>query len=109
MLTEHRGKFNPSRISTLANIASRPALRPFDECPLCKVGSEDIYLAEGLSRQNGGPDWLPRHVAGHLKSLALMFLPPYDDTEDETGSETPSSNNRSARTVDSKHSVSKIR
>ena len=108
-MTEHKGKFNPSRISTLANIASRPALQPFDECSLCKVGFEDIDLAEGLSRQNGGPDWLPRHVAGHLKSLVLMFLPPYDDTDDETGSEAPSSKNRSARTVYSKHSISKIR
>jgi hypothetical protein len=35
-----------------------------------------------------------------------MFLPPGDDdTEDETGSETPSSNKRSARTVDSKDSI----
>jgi hypothetical protein len=108
MLTEHKGKFNPSRISTLAKIASRPALRPFDECPLCKVRSEDIDSAEGLSRQSGSLDRLPRHVAGHLKSLALMFLPPGDDdTEDETGSETPSSNKRSARTVDSKDSIFK--
>lgn len=106
ILTEHKGKVNPSRISTLAKIASRPALRPFDECPLCKAGSEDIDSAEGLSGQNGSPDRLPRHVAGHLKSLALMFLPPGDDdTEDETGSETPSSNKRSARTVDSKDSI----
>jgi hypothetical protein len=106
MLTEHKGKFNPSRISALAKIASRPALRPFDECPLCKVGSVDIGLAEGLPKQSGGPDQLPRHVAGHLKSLALMFLPPGDeDTENKTGSETLSSNQRSARTVDSRNSI----
>lgn len=106
MLTEHKGKFNPSRISTLAKIASRPALRPFDKCPLCQIGFEDIDSAEGLYRQSGSPDRLPRHVAGHLKSLALMFLPlGDDDTEDGTGSETPSSNKRSARTVDSKDSI----
>jgi hypothetical protein len=106
MLTDHKGKFNPSRISALAKIASRLALRPFEECPLCKIGSEDIDPAEGLSGQSCCLDRLLRHVAGYLKSLALMFLPlADDDTEDETGSETPSSNKRSAWTVDSKDSI----
>jgi len=105
MLEDHKGKFDPLRLATLAEIASRPALRPFDECPLCKVASDGIDPVEGLARQPGGPDRLARHVAGHLKSLALMFLPPRDDTGDETGSESSPTNKRSGRIVNSKDSI----
>lgn len=106
MLTDHKGKFNPLRLSTLSKIASRPALRPFDECPLCKVEFDIIDPIEGLARQPSGPDRLARHVAGHLKSLALVFLPVGDDdTEDETDSETSSTNKRSSRTMNSKDSI----
>ena len=106
MLMDHKGKFNPSRLSTLTKIASRPALRPFDECPLCKATSEGIDPIKGFASETSGFDRLPRHVAGHLKSLALMFLPPEDDEiGNETGSEASSSNKRSSRTVNLKESI----
>ena len=106
MLKDHKGKYNPSRLATLAKVASRPAVRPFDECPICKIVSDDIDTIEGHHQVSGGPDRLARHVAGHLKSLALMFLPPgADDTGDETDSENSSSNERSRRTVNSEDSI----
>ena len=106
MLRDHKGRYHPSRLSTLAKVASRPALRPFDECPLCKIVPDDIGTFEEHHQGPGGPDRLARHVAGHLKSLALMFLPQgADDTGDETDGDDSSSNEPSLRTVNSKDSI----
>jgi hypothetical protein len=109
MLQEHRGKLNPSQLSMLVRIGARPMIRPFNECPLCKIRPEDISALDGLSRDNDFPDLLPRHVAGNMKSLALMFLPPRDDiADDETNSERSFSSKKSSQSVESNDSIFNI-
>ncbi|RDW75444.1 hypothetical protein BP6252_06586 [Coleophoma cylindrospora] len=87
-LKTHKEDISPSRHSILAKIVSRPASGSFDKCPLCQVAISDL-IGVDATKDAGYPDDLYRHIAGHLKSLALMFIPPginYDDEETESGS-----------------------
>jgi nucleoside phosphorylase len=108
MLQDHQGKITSKQLSTFARIAARPAQRAFDKCPLCKVGPDSVGPAEGMTH-DVIPDRLPRHVAGHLKSLALMFLPPGENgTDDETDSQLSSRTGRSSRKISQSDSGSII-
>jgi hypothetical protein len=100
MLTEHKGKLNQSQLATLIQRGAQPASHAFDECPLCKA-QLDVNSEEHFAKDVVISDRLPRHVAGHLKTLALMFLPPGDNSE-EDGTDEPgsSSTKKSSRSVD---------
>lgn len=101
MLKELKGKINNSQLATLVRRGAQPAAHAFDECPLCKAQPDDINTKDHLTHDLTINDPLPRHVAGHLKTLALMFLPPGDNPEeDETDGPGSSSTKKSSRSVD---------
>ena len=75
MLSEHRDTFTDSQLDMLARTNSKAASRPFDLCPLCGQFPEDCHTLED-QKSKELPDNLPRHIAGHLKSLAMLSLPP---------------------------------
>jgi len=101
MSTEHQGKLNQSQLTALVRRGARPASHAFDECPLCKARLEDVNGGEHFAEDVVISDRLPRHVAGHLKTLAFMFLPPSNDLdEDGTDEIGSSSTKKSSRSVD---------
>jgi hypothetical protein len=80
MLSEHRDTFTDAQLGSLAQMNSKPLARPFSECPLCCGLPEDCPSLEEQQR-TGKPDNLPRHIAGHLKFLAMLSLPPRDEMD----------------------------
>jgi hypothetical protein len=101
MSTEHKGKYNQSQLATLIRRGARPATHAFDECPLGKAQCKDVNGEENLAKDLVINNHWPRHVAGHLKTLALMFLPPGDNAEEGGTDEACSSTTKkSSRAVD---------
>ena len=93
MLSNHRDTFGDSQLEVLIRINSKPLAKPFSLCPLCGGFPDDCPTVEEQD-MDGKPDQLPRHIAGHLKELALLSLPPRDDVGHTnkvtaTGEETP--------------------
>jgi hypothetical protein len=80
MLSEHRDTFTDSQLNMLVWTNSKAASRPFSLCPLCRRFPEDCHTVED-QKSKELPDNLPRHIAGHLKSLAMLSLPPRGDIE----------------------------
>ncbi|KAI9853500.1 MAG: hypothetical protein M1813_002205 [Trichoglossum hirsutum] len=86
MRSSHAGTFTELQLPILTEKNTRPGSRPrpFTLCPLCNCIPQDI--AELNERQGcNALDLLPKHVAGHLKSLAFLSLPWREDIlgEDE--------------------------
>jgi hypothetical protein len=80
----HSGTFTESQLPVISELAAPRSSRPFTICPLCNCIPEDIEL----ERKNIGSnalDLLPKHIAGHLKSLALISLPWREDIKDGDG------------------------
>lgn len=80
MHSEHRDTFTDAQLGSLAQMNSKPLARPFSECPLCGGLPDDCPSLKEQER-TGKPDNLPRHIAGHLKSLAMLSLPPRDEVD----------------------------
>lgn len=78
MNSGHAGTFTNSQLPLLVEGCVFPATRPFDICPFCNGLPENIA---DMNQKLGdkAPDLLPKHIAGHLKALAFMFLPPRED------------------------------
>ena len=94
ILTEHKSKLNQSQLATLSRRSARPATHAFDECPLCKAQAVEVNSAEDSPKDVVVNDRLPRHVAGHLKTLALMFLPPRSNSGEEESDKSGSLSTR---------------
>ena len=78
MNSDHAGTFNSSQLPLLVERCAVPANRPFEKCPICNrlpPYMEDVEKELG----DKAPDLLPEHIAGHLKAIAFMFLPPRED------------------------------
>lgn len=76
MREAHNFKLGEEKLLILANRNTRKATKLFTSCPLC--GKSEVEV--------GGR--LESHIAGHLRSLALKSLPPYeDDMETDVGSD----------------------
>lgn len=72
----HNFKMGEEELLFLAKTNARKAEKLFTSCPLC--GKSEVEV--------GGR--LESHIAGHLRSLALKSLPPYeDDMETDVGSD----------------------
>ena len=78
MNTDHAGTFNSSQLPLLVERCAVPANRPFEKCPICNRLPPYI---EDMEKKLGDKalDLLPEHIAGHLKAIAFMFLPPIED------------------------------
>lgn len=101
MSTEHKGKFNQSQLATLARRSAQTATHAFDECPLCKAQAVEVNSEDYIPKDILVNDRLPRHVAGHLKALALMFLPPSNNSGEEGSDKSLSLSTKSSpRSVD---------
>ncbi|KAF4968624.1 hypothetical protein FSARC_3999 [Fusarium sarcochroum] len=71
---DHKKKYTEAELSLVIN-RSRQSTGPlFTSCPLC---GQEVQQAGGK---------IEKHIAGHLRSLALKSLPPvYDEEDDEDG------------------------
>jgi hypothetical protein len=79
----HNSRLPDTKLRALANRNARNTLASFQSCPLC--GNEG----------SGDESLLLEHITGHLRSLALISLPSYQDVvldgvEEEFGSEETS-------------------
>ncbi|KAH6950809.1 hypothetical protein DER45DRAFT_599364 [Fusarium avenaceum] len=70
----HKSKLNDKQLQALANRSSRKIHKLFHSCPLC--GKNDTNM--GII--------LEHHIAGHLRSLALISLPTHFEEADVGGS-----------------------
>jgi hypothetical protein len=84
MKTIHAGTFTESQLPVITELGARQGSRPFTICPLCNCLPEDIE-AEQKKIGIGALELLPKHIAGHLKSLAFISLPWREDIYDEEG------------------------
>jgi hypothetical protein len=95
MKSAHIGSFNNSQLDTITRINSRPISQPFETCPFCGRGPfPDDYPKLEAQVQTARSD-LPRHIASHLESLAMLALLPRDDRE--TTANDPSASNGETR------------
>jgi hypothetical protein len=62
----HKGAFTDAQVRVLSESNARTIGPLFDSCPL-----------SGFDEVKGGP--LEDHIVGHLRFLALKYLPPYQD------------------------------
>ncbi|KAH9205836.1 hypothetical protein DL95DRAFT_417067 [Leptodontidium sp. 2 PMI_412] len=90
MSNEHADSFTPNQLPVLTKAAATPAINVLTSCPLCDCLPEGIELGE--TNANRRLDPLLRHVATHLKALAILCLP----DQDYEASSKASSSNRSA-------------
>jgi hypothetical protein len=74
----HADRYTQSQVSTLTRRSNVSAIRDPFTCPLCNCIPEEIEHIIPRNRKTG-LDLLPKHIAGHLKSLAFMSLPYRDD------------------------------
>ncbi|EPS45578.1 hypothetical protein H072_455 [Dactylellina haptotyla CBS 200.50] len=79
--SSHGDRFTSGQLNTLSkrNIISIP--RDKFVCPFCDCVPPDIELITPENRDKF-EDALPKHIAGHLKSCALLALPHRDDISD---------------------------
>lgn len=84
MKTIHAGTFTESQLPVITEMGARQGSRPFTICPLCNCLPEDIE-AEQKKIGSDALELLPKHIAGHLKSLAFISLPWREDIDDEEG------------------------
>lgn len=76
MRQAHNFKLGEDKLLILANRNTRKAAKLFTSCSLCGKSEAEV----------GGR--LENHIAGHLRSLALKSLPPYeDDMDTDVGSD----------------------
>ncbi|KAK6354420.1 hypothetical protein TWF730_008825 [Orbilia blumenaviensis] len=78
----HAGRFTQAQLLTLSRRSTVTILRDPYICPLCNCMPEEIEKVTPRNRDKI-KELLPRHIAGHLKSLAFMALPYRDDINDE--------------------------
>ena len=83
MIQEHRETFSDSQIDTLVQMNSRPLRQLFFECPFCAGLPDDLKPKEQDNKNK--PDMLPKHIAGHLKEIALWSLPPAEARSSSDG------------------------
>ncbi|KAK6511008.1 hypothetical protein TWF506_010093 [Arthrobotrys conoides] len=81
MSTDHAERFTQTQLLTLGRRSTITVIREPHVCPFCNRIPEEI---EKITPQNRGKivELLPRHIAGHLRSLAFMALPYRDDIKD---------------------------
>ncbi|KAF3097290.1 hypothetical protein TWF102_003952 [Orbilia oligospora] len=81
MITYHAERFTSAQLLTLSRRSTITVIREPHVCPFCNRMPEEI---ERITPQNRDKmtELLPRHIAGHLRSLAFMALPYRDDIKD---------------------------
>ncbi|KAL2155506.1 hypothetical protein VTH82DRAFT_248 [Thermothelomyces myriococcoides] len=85
----HPGSFTEPQLRVLAERNGRPVGPMFELCPFCGTSRADISIAN-----------MEDHIAGHLRSLALMSLPGYEDeAPDSSGSDKSSSSTDTTRST----------
>ncbi|OJJ42552.1 hypothetical protein ASPZODRAFT_20323 [Penicilliopsis zonata CBS 506.65] len=78
----HAERFTPSQLSTLVRRSTLSVPREAFVCPFCNCLPEEIERITPDNRSKM-PDLLPKHIAGHLKSLLFLSLPYRDDINDD--------------------------
>ncbi|KAF4627635.1 hypothetical protein G7Y89_g10517 [Cudoniella acicularis] len=76
MADQHADSFTASQLPVLIKAAATPATDVLTFCPFCDCLPEGIELGE--MNTNVRLDPLLRHVAAHLKALAILCLPDQD-------------------------------
>lgn len=88
MREAHNSNLGEKKLLILANRNARKTTKLFTSCPLC--GKSEVEVDGRLEN----------HITGHLRSLALKSLPPYeDDMEDDVGSERDGCDGSQLRSV----------
>ncbi|KAM0317312.1 hypothetical protein ACHAPQ_011049, partial [Fusarium lateritium] len=91
---DHSKKYSEAELSLVVTRSRRSAGPLFTSCPLC--GQEAKEFTENIEK----------HIAGHLRSLALKSLPPsYDEKDDE---DNESSDKTSDGAVSNRSTVSDL-
>lgn len=74
MKDSHAGAFTESQLPIISERSAQPSSRLSNICPLCNCVPEGIAdLEKKLGK--AADDLLPKHIAGHLKSLSFLCLP----------------------------------
>ena len=73
MRDSHTGTFTESQLPIISERSAHPSSRLSNICPLCNRVPEGIAELEKLDKDADG--LLPKHIAGHLKSLSFLCLP----------------------------------
>ncbi|EGX50304.1 hypothetical protein AOL_s00076g68 [Orbilia oligospora ATCC 24927] len=81
MNTHHAERFTSAQLLTLSRRSTITVIRGPHVCPFCNRMPEEIEKITPLNRDKM-TELLPRHIAGHLRSLAFMALPCRDDIKD---------------------------
>ncbi|KAK6497863.1 hypothetical protein TWF481_012262 [Arthrobotrys musiformis] len=77
----HAAKFTQTQLLTLSRRSTVAIVREPHICPFCNCMPEEIMKITPQNRDKI-MELLPRHIAGHLRSLAFMALPYREDIND---------------------------